>query len=285
MDLLGAGERLSVPLTWGGTRRAALEAERTFDRGPITRILGSAAVWQRENPRHEIDEQRREFKGRLERNFAQIFYLGADTSRAGVDFGTLEDRLWTLGADAAIDTRGNPAFPANAVYLAGRWNALNLGSSSTSIESGLIPQRRVNRYTLDGRGYLRLVRQAVLAGRARYSTADAPLPIYERWLIGGSDTLRGYDTGAFEGDKAVVTSAELRVPITSVISGGKLGVNVFMDAARTTDYGLKLKDAEWQRGAGAGVFLIASVFRLNLDVAHSLDGGGTHVHLSTGFVF
>jgi hypothetical protein len=285
VDLLGAGERLSVPLTWGGTRRAALEAERTFDGGPFTRILGSVAIWQRENPRREIDEQRREVKGRAERNFAQIIYLGADTSRAGVDFGALDDRLWTVGADAALDTRANPGFPANAVYLSARWTALNLSEASSSFLTGAIPERRIDRYTLDGRGYLRLIRQAVLAGRVRYSTADAPLPVYERWLIGGSDTLRGFDTGAFEGDKALVTSAELRVPITSVISGGKLGVNVFMDAAKTTDYGLKLKNAEWQRGAGAGVFLIASIFRLNLDVARSLDGAGTHVHLSTGFVF
>jgi outer membrane protein insertion porin family len=125
----------------------------------------------------------------------------------------------------------------------------------------------------------------VLAGRARYTTADAPLPIYERWLIGGSDTLRGFRTGAFEGDKALVTSAEFRAPITSVISGGKLGLNVFIDAAKTTDHGLRLEDAEWMRGAGAGVFLIASVFRLNLDVARSLDGGGTRVHFGTGFAF
>ena len=284
VDLLGAGERLSVPLTWGGTRRAALEAERTFKRGPFTRILGSGAIWQRENPRHEIDDRRLEVKGRLERNFAQILYTGVETSRASVDFGTLDDRLWTFGADAALDTRGNPAFPANAVYLGGIWTALHVTPGAGL--GGLTPASdRINRYTVDGRGYLRLIRQAVLAGRIRYSTADAPLPIYERWLIGGSDTLRGFDTGAFEGDKAVVTSAELRVPITSVISGGKLGVNVFLDAARTTDYGFKLKDAEWQRGAGAGVFLIASVFRLNLDIAHSLDGAGTHAHLSTGFVF
>jgi hypothetical protein len=285
VDLLGAGERLSVPLTWGGMRRAALEAERTFDRGPFTRILGSVGIWQRENPRHEIDDQRQELKGRVERTFAQVLYLGADTSRQAVEFGTLDDRVWTVGADAAIDTRGNPNYPANAVYLGGKWNALNLNPTSSSIDSGLLTERRINRYTLDGRGYLRLIRQAVLAGRARYTTSDAPLPVYERWLIGGSDTLRGFDTGEFEGDKALVTSAELRVPITSVISGGKLGVNMFMDAAKTTDYGLKLKDADWQRGVGAGVFLIASIFRLNLDVAHSLDGAGTHVHLSTGFVF
>jgi hypothetical protein len=33
VDLLGAKERLSVPLTWGGTRRAALEFERTLKSG------------------------------------------------------------------------------------------------------------------------------------------------------------------------------------------------------------------------------------------------------------
>ena len=38
VDLLGIDERLSVPLTWGGTRRAALEFERLFKTGPLTRI-------------------------------------------------------------------------------------------------------------------------------------------------------------------------------------------------------------------------------------------------------
>jgi hypothetical protein len=75
------------------------------------------------------------------------------------------------------------------------------------------------------------------------------------------------------------------MPITTVTSAGKLGLTVFADAAKTTDYGLKLGDAKWQRGAGAGAFFIASVVRLNLDIAHSLDGGGTRVHLSSGFAF
>ncbi len=278
VGLLGAGERLSVPLTWGGTRRAALELERTFNSGPFTRVLASTAIWQRENPRHDIDDRRLELKGRVERNFAQMLFAGAEASNASVDFGSLDDRLWTVGADAALDTRSNPGFPANAVYIGGGWTALNVSSPG-------VTEHRINRYTADGRGYLRLFREAVLAGRARYSTADAPLPIYERWLIGGSDTLRGFRPGSFEGDKALVTSAELRVPITSVISGAKLGVNVFIDAARTADYGTPLQDAEWQRGAGAGVFLIATIVRLNLDVARSLDGGGTRVHFSSGFSF
>ena len=151
--------------------------------------------------------------------------------------------------------------------------------------AGTVPEERINRYTLDGRGYLRVFRQVVLAGRARYTTADAPLPPYERWLLGGSETLRGFRAGSFDGDEALVTSAELRVPITDVTSGGKFGMTLFMDAARAADHGARLKDAEWQRGAGAGVFLIASVFRLNLDVARGLDGGKTRVHLSSGFSF
>ncbi len=288
VDLLGAGERLSVPLTWGGTRRAALELERSFDRGPFTRILGNTAIYQRENPRHEIDDRRLELRGRVERSVAQMLFAGAEATRASVDFGTLDDRLWTVGADAALDTRGNPAYPANAVYLGGRWTSLNVRPTSGGSFGAASPgteDRRINRYTVDGRGYLRLFRQSVLAARARYSTADATLPIYERWLIGGSESLRGFRTGAFEGDKALVTSAEIRVPITSVISGGKLGVTVFMDAAKTTDYGLDLRDAKWQRGAGAGAFLIASIVRINLDVAKSLDGGGVRVHLSSGFSF
>src|SRR5688500_11063511 len=41
VDTLGPRSRISVPLTWGGRRRAALEAERAFSRGPFSRIEGS----------------------------------------------------------------------------------------------------------------------------------------------------------------------------------------------------------------------------------------------------
>ena len=71
VDLFGIGERLSVPLTWGGTRRAALEFERPFKSGPLTRVDSSLAIWNRENPRFEIRDQRVEVKGRAERVFAR----------------------------------------------------------------------------------------------------------------------------------------------------------------------------------------------------------------------
>ncbi len=274
VDLLGAGERVSFPLTWGGTRRAAVEVERAFKRGPLTRVESSFGIWQRENPRFEIDDRRVEVHGRAEREFGGLFRAGVEASRAAVDFGTLDDRLWTIGTNVAFDTRTSPAFPRNAVYAGVGWTRLNFDTVPTA-----------NRYTADLRGYAGVVRQAVLAGRVLYTTTDAPTPPYERLLLGGMPTLRGYRAGAFDGDRMLVASGELRLPITSVISGGQFGLTAFMDAGKVIDRGVRFGDVKWRRGAGGGIFLIASIFKLNLDVARGIDDGSTRVHLSTGFAF
>ena len=274
VDLLGIDERLSVPLTWGGTRRAALEFERLFKTGPLTRISSSLAIWNRENPRYEIRDQRFEVKGRAERVFADVFRAGFDASSSTISFGTLDDDLWTLGTSAGIDTRLDPAFPGNAIWTTVGWTGMHFRT---------IPGT-VNRFSADARGYLRAFRQIVVAGRAAYTGADASLPLYERLLLGGSSSVRGFGTGAYDGDRTFVTSAEVRVPITSVLSGAKLGLTVFYDAGRAWDFGSRMEDAQWHRGAGAGVFLIASIVRINLDIARGINTGDTHVHLSSGFI-
>jgi outer membrane protein assembly factor BamA len=273
LDLLGAGERLSVPLTWGGTRRAALELERTFKTGPLTRVFSSVGIRSQENPRFNLDDRRVELQARAERQFLRVFRTGAEATRGSVSFGDRDDRLWTLGADAALDTRADPAFPRNAVLLGGGWSALHVRGGD-----------KINRYTADARGYVRLVRQNVLAARVQYYTADATLPPYERLLLGGASNLRGFRAGAFDGDRMVITTAELRAPITSVLSSVKVGLTVFVDAAKTTDAGSSLGAAEWRRGAGAGLFFIAPLVRLNLDVAHGFTGG-TRLNVGTGFSF
>jgi hypothetical protein len=274
IDLLGLGERLSTPLTWGGTKRAAIEFERTFKSGPVTRVFSSFGIWNRENPRFEIDDQRVELKGRVERQFAHMVRVGVDGSRSSVSFGTLDDQIWTFGTNAVLDTRGDPAFPGNAVVLGAGWSQLNVRGHDP-----------INRYTTEARGYLRVIRQAVLAGRVQYFTSDATLPPYERLLLGGSSNLRGFRTGAFDGDRMIVTSAELRVPITSVLSGAKFGVSAFTDVSKAVNFDERLSDAAWRQGAGAGIFLIAPLVKINLDVGHGFDGGGTRVILSTGFSF
>jgi hypothetical protein len=275
IGLLGMGERVSVPLTWGGTRRAAVEVDRTFDRGPLTRVESTFGIVQRENPRFEIDDQRVEWTARAERSFAGLVRTGVKTSQSTVEFGTLDDRLWTIGADAALDTRGDPSFPRNAVYFGAGWTGLHVRRLD----------ERINRYNTDARGYLGLIRQTVLAVRTQYWTADRSLPPYERLLLGGAQTLRGFGAGRYDGDRMFVSSAEIRVPITSVLSGAKLGATVFFDAGKAFDVGQRMSDAPWHRGVGGGLFMIATVVRINLDIAHGLKTGDTRVHLSSGFSF
>ena len=274
-DLLGAGERLSVPLTWGGTRRAALEFERLFTTGPVTRVESSLAIWNRENPRFGIRDQRLELKGRAERVFADALRAGVEASRSTVSFGTVDDRLWTLGTTLALDTRLDPAYPANAVLLGAGWMAMHFSSTPS----------RVHRYSAEARGYLRVYRQIVAAGSASYVGADAGLPPYERLLLGGASSLRGFRTGTFDGDRLLTTSAELRVPVTSVLSGAKLGVTAFVDAGKAWNHGASMRSAGWERGAGGGLFLIASILKVNVDIARGFDTGSTRVHLSSGFSF
>jgi outer membrane protein assembly factor BamA len=215
-----------------------------------------------------------ELEARAERQFAQIVRLGVDAARSSVRFGPLDDRLWTVGANAVLDTRSDPAFPRNAVLLGGGWSELNLRGMAT-----------INRYEADARGYVGVVGQSVAAGRVQYFSTDAGLPPYERLLLGGSSTLRGFRAGTFDGDRMLVTSAELRAPITAVISGAKLGITVFVDAAKAVDFGTRLEDGAWHRGAGAGLFLIAPLVKINLDVAHGLNGGGTRLNIGSGFSF
>ena len=275
IGLFGVGERLSVPLTWGGTRRAAVEVDRTFASGPLTRVESTFGIWQRENPHYEIDDQRVEWTARAERSVARIFRAGVDTSQSTVKFGQLDDRLWTLGANVALDTRGDPAFPRNAVYVGAGWTGLHIKRHDQPI----------NQYTTDARGYLGVIRQAVLAGRVQYTTSDQTLPDYEQLLLGGASNLRGFRTGTFVGDQLFATSIELRVPITSVLSGAKLGLTAFMDAGKVFNANQSMKEGTWHRGVGGGVFLIATIVRINLDIAHGLKDGDTRVHLSSGFSF
>ncbi|HET7617893.1 MAG TPA: POTRA domain-containing protein, partial [Vicinamibacterales bacterium] len=201
VDLLGAGERLSVPATWGGTRRIAFEAERTFDSGPFTRLFGSIGLSRRENPHFaDTPDVRTTWFARAERRLPAHLMIAADVTDASVEFGPDHARFWSPGADVAYDTRRDPAYPSDAVLLQARWDSLR--------ESG---HDGIGRYSLDARGYKRVVGQTVAAVRARLDRADAPLPPGEAWLLGGAGSVRGIRAGAFAGDQRFVASAEVRV--------------------------------------------------------------------------
>jgi outer membrane protein assembly factor BamA len=273
VDLLGAGERLSTPFTWGATRRAALEIERTVPRGPFDRVLGTIGVVSRENPRFDLTDRRFELRARGERNISGGVRLGAQLTRATVAFGALDDRLWSFTADASIDTRNDPSFPRTGVFAKADWTALHVAGRS-----------RIDQYRVDARGFQPIVGQVVLAVRGFHAAFDAALPPYERFLAGGDSSLRGYRAGAFDGDRLTLASAELRVPFGSPLGGGRAGCTIFGDTAAAYPYDLPVSRARFRHGVGGGVFFSASVFAFNLNVARN-DQGRQRAHVSFGFTF
>jgi outer membrane protein assembly factor BamA len=237
-------------------------------------VQSSFGVSRQVNPWFGLPDRRVEVTGRAERKIRMVRF-GAEAGHTNVKFGNLEDRFWTFGGNTTVDTREDPAFPANAVYAFAGWRALNLAGGQPHI--GIVQG--------DLRGYWRPAGQPVIAARILYEGANRQLPDYERLLVGGASTLRGRNVAAFIGDRMLTTSAELRVPITSPLSFGRFGATVFFDAAKAFDAGQRPGDVRWSSGAGAGLFMIVPLVSFNVHFARSLNGFGNRLHLSTGFTF
>lgn len=283
VHLLGRDGRVSVPLTWGGTKRAAVEIEKTFSGGVIggmlSRVDGGASISRRENPFFRIDDDRRQLWVHADRRIAGDLRAGASLGWTDVGFAALDDRFVRYGVDVTYDTRRDPVFPRNAVYARAGWDTLDFRAHPT-----------VHRTSLEGRAYAGVFGQNVVSVRARYDGADAPLPAYEQALLGGASTLRGFRAGSFVGDNRFVSSVELRMPINSPLSTGKAGVDVFFDSGTVYNDGEKLRRARFRHGVGAGLFFSAAIFQINADVAYGLDkspgeGRSWRFHLMSGFQF
>jgi len=272
-NVFGERSRVSVPVSWGGTRRAALELEKNFAGGPITRVEVGAGVQRRENPAFEINDDRKKVWARVEKSVNRV-RLGSTAGWDRVTFGAIKEDVWSIGADVALDTRIDPAYPRNAVWVSASWDRLTFDAGHT-----------LHRTRLDGRGYLGLIGQTVLAVRATREGANAAQPRYLQPLLGGWSSLRGFEAGQFYGDIVATGSAELLVPISSPMSVGKLGVSAFIDSGVAYDYGLKFSDQPKRTGIGASLWFNATIFQLSFSVARPRGGGDTRFNFGGGFTF
>jgi outer membrane protein assembly factor BamA len=273
VNTLGRDSRVSVPLTWGGTKRAAVELDKNIRGEFFDHLSGGISISRRENPYYRADDDRQEVWAAASRQVAKIVRVGLHGGFADVGFLGLDDRLATYGADVTLDTRTDPVFPRDAVFASVGWE-------------GLDPHEypNVNRFRAEVRGYKGIVRQSVLSLRWQYGHADRSLPPYEEYLLGGASNLRGYRAGSFAGDNLMAASVELRVPLSSPLGVTKFGINIFGDTGTVWDYDTQLGKARFEEGFGAGAFLLASLFKLNLEVGFRTDGGA-RLHFTTGLQF
>ena len=268
----GRRSQLSVPLTWGADRHAAVELDKTLARGPVSRLEAGVSASRRRNPFYAQDDDRQRVWFTAERDLPRSLRASATAGWQHVAFldrPAANARLLQTGADLVFDTRLDPMLARNAAYARAGWN-----------RTTGVPGEAVNQTIVDARGYLGFVGQSVLVVRALREDADRPLPPYLKSMLGGASNLRGFKTGTAVGDTLVASSIELRVPLTSPLSIGKVGVSAFVDAAKTYDKGERFGDQKFERGIGGAVWFAAAFLRLNVAVAHGL-GGSTRVHIGT----
>ena len=268
VEALGDRSRVSVPLTWGGERRAALELERAFD-GPVSLLRGSVSINRRVNPHFDVPDSRREGRVEAERIVTPWLRGGVDARVSDVDFGPAYRATHTAaGVNGTIDTRIDPTFPRNAMYLRIGWERL----------------MDANRFLADLRGYIGVGGAAVLGLRGQLQRADAALPAAEQPLLGGSSSLRGYRAGHRAGDSMAAASAELRLPINPPLSAGRLGIKGFVDVGTTWNAGEQLRGRTFDRGVGGGLYFGIAVLMVDLDVAWP-ERGKPRAHVGVGVSF
>ena len=274
VDVAGGGSRISIPVTWGAEKRVAAEYEHRF--GGVDRPFraDASASWRRrENPFYELDDTRREASAGLAYQLARPLRASARAGITDVSFDDADAQFPWGSVELTLDTRIDPNLPRQAVYASVRLEHLAFDH-----------QPAANRVRTDLRGYLGLFGQSILAARAVHVMSDTALPAFERALVGGASTVRGSRFGYASGDNLAAGSIEVRVPISSPLNVGRLGLSVFADVGAAYDRGTALGDADYRWGYGGGAFFSATIVRFNLDVA--TDGrGGVRVHAASGFRF
>src|SRR5207248_5954309 len=174
------------------------------------------------------------------------------------------------GADLVFDTRLDPMLARNAIYARAEWERSN------------VPGAAVNQTTVDARGYIGLLGQSVLVVRALRQDADRSVPPYLKSMLGRVSNLRGFRTGTAIGDTLVASSIELRVPLTSPLSIGKVGVSAFVDVAKAYDKGQRFEDQKFERGIGGAGWFSAAFLRLDIAVPHGMGGSKRVQHATAG---
>ncbi|MFQ6065719.1 MAG: outer membrane protein assembly factor BamA [bacterium] len=125
------------------------------------------------------------------------------------------------------------------------------------------------KYKAEWRGYLRkgeFWRSPILAYRLGGRLGE-DLPFYEQFYLGGLETLRGYKENEFRGDKAVLGSLELRVPLTKELLG-----SLFVDAGKAWGEDSSMEDFKVGWGFGIRLKTPIGLIRLNYGVGEKEEG-------------
>ncbi|MCG8516178.1 MAG: BamA/TamA family outer membrane protein, partial [Halanaerobiales bacterium] len=101
----------------------------------------------------------------------------------------------------------------------------------------------------------------------------------EKYRLGGSETLRGYDYGSFSGNNLLLLKVEYRFPIVDNFTGV-----VFADGGNTWDELAEIELGELHYSLGLGIRMNTPIGMIRLDYGFDEEGSG-QTHFSIGHSF
>jgi outer membrane translocation and assembly module TamA len=117
------------------------------------------------------------------------------------------------------------------------------------------------------------------------------LPSHEFFAVGGLGSLRGYDAGAYQGDRYGLARVEYRVPVwkpTFAGYSGTLSVLGFVDGGYAWPEGKGVNLSDLVMGAGGGLRFYFNEFQrgvIALDIAYGFETEDFKVYLGFGATF
>ncbi len=166
-----------------------------------------------------------------------------------------------------------------------KFNPKRGGYRSLSAEFAGFGGADFTKYSMDLRHYWPVKKKNVFAMRLLAGTVTSDAPYLEQFLIGGSESLRGYRLDRFAGSHMAILNTEYRFPLTKNL----LGV-LFVDAGdawggeiAADPYVGGDEDFSIHTGYGVGIRVKTPIGPIRLDLGFSEDGSETHFGVSNMF--
>ncbi len=182
---------------------------------------------------------------------------------------------------ATVDTRNSRGYPTN-----GWWGAFSYELSAKDLGSFA----DYNKFIVDLRRYQPIWKKVVLALHAKAGSVGDNAPFYEKFYLGGPNSVRGYADRSLtpEGYAAnlAIGSAELRLPLTARRTPDRFNAAFFVDTGYAWNEGDEFDFANFNTGLGFGVRIKLPIIGiLRSDFAWSTPDSEFQFHLSLGQAF
>ncbi len=129
------------------------------------------------------------------------------------------------------------------------------------------------KYTADWRYYFRAGGESVWALNLGAGYASGDMPLSQRFSMGGSDTLRGYEDDQFRGNSMAKATLEYRFPIVKKVQGVLFTDNGYAWDKRHED---EFDFSQLKNSYGVGLRINSPLGPVKLDYGYGEDGGKFH---------